>query len=1145
MNTEAISSLAGPQADDTLEGTQETPRFLLTWLIWYERTVIVLGIFFVGLFAVRQSPASAIIGVYLLAFTWPTLRYGIVAARRHRIGVGVGALTLSLWALTLLVASRGSVTMGAMVFPSMLPVVVALPYLSRKQLLYLTLGAIVTCLAATTIAALGPFLPSTLPESTLAFIMIPITGATLGLTLVALWQVGTGLRESLSIAEATSKALMESEKQLEQKVEERTAELVEKNAELEDALAEGAGVDRTSQTAISTLDPDRVLESLMTVLQGVFPFDGLSVFLLDDEQQYLVLEHIVGQGVLSDVALGSERVRIPMDEESSAFPHVVKNDRPFFIGEITEEHVAAMSPTDRIFYETWHPNSLLVCPLAIQNEVTGVIVFMNSREALVLDRGEIARIRRYLNPVASAIQSARLFDQARAARAAAEEANQAKSQFLAMVSHEIRTPLNGVIGLTNLALADELAPLQRKYLTDALASADNLLAIINSLLDFSKIEAGKMELEKIDFQLDRVLDHVARVAGAAATHKGLEFVMRIGEVPPLLVGDPTRLGQSILNLVSNAVKFTERGEVLLQLRLTDLDRESVEVQISVRDTGPGIDPEIQDHLFAPFRQADESTTRKFGGTGLGLSITKNLVELMGGQIELDSTPGEGSTFTFSVRLGISGANVDEKSLDAASELRALVVDDNESARDVIAGYLHNFSIRNDVAKDASEALRLVNSNHYDLILTDLRMPGMDGIELIKKLRSNPNMADTRMVLVTGYGGEQERSDATDAGADEFINKPIRPSTLLDTLQTLFQSRDRQLADATTLPWARRTYPGIRVLIVEDNYINQEILVGLLQRAGIDTEIAADGLKGVEAIRKGGSPFDLVFMDIQMPNMDGFDATRAIREDDTDIPIIGVTAHALDESRAKCLEVGMNDVITKPIDPETVLATIEHWFQSRAKSDEVGDDAAPLSTAGHESGTDSPVAGSSAFDIAGVDTADGLARAAGDEALYRELLGRFVKDHAGTATEIRQLLREQQGEEARRRAHTLKGVAGNLGAKRVQRLADDVYFAAEDDDGFRLDPLLGELDVTLREIAENIVRNLPAEPAPEGSESGQADLKRLRALIEDSDSQALDYFMSAHAALLESHDATLVEDLQRALQDYDFEIALESLCRLEA
>ena len=241
---------------------------------------------------------------------------------------------------------------------------------------------------------------------------------------------------------------------------------------------------------------------------------------------------------------------------------------------------------------------------------------------------------------------------------------------------------------------------------------------------------------------------------------------------------------------------------------------------------------------------------------------------------------------------------------------------------------------------------------------------------------------------------------------------------------------------------------------------------------------------------------------------------------------------------------MNDVITKPIDPETVFATIEHWFQTRVKSDATSDDAVPLSTVGHETGADSPVAGS-AFDIGGVDTADGLARAAGDEALYFELLRRFVKDHTGTATDIRQLLSGQQGEEARRRAHTLKGVAGNLGAKQVQRLADDVYSAAEDDDSSRLEPLLGELDVALTEIAENIVRNLPAVPTPEGSELSEADLKRLRALIEDSDSEALDYFMAAHAALIESHDATLVEDLQRALQDYDFEIALDALCRLEA
>jgi len=1134
MNNETIKHVTGSEQG---ERPQDTPRFLLTWLIWYERVVVVLGFFFLGVYALLKSPASAIVGAFLLVFTWPMLRYGIRSARRYRFGAGVAALTVSLWVLALLVATRGSMTLAAMVFPAVLPVVVALPYLSRKHVLYLTIGAIAVCLAIGIIAALGPFLPSNLPDALLGKIMIPIAGATSGLTLIALWQVGTALRESLASAEATSEALMQSEKQLERKVESRTAELQSKNTELEYALAETSGVDRIAQAAISSLNPESVLDTLATVLHGVFPFNGVSVVLLDEERKNLVIEYTSGPGVLDGTLVHDHaHNRIPMSERTSAFTHVVKKNQPFFLGDITKEVVATMSPSDRWFHDSWHPISLLICPLAIQNEVTGVILFANSQERIKLSRAEISRIRRYLNPFASAIQSARLFEEAQTARAAAEEANQAKSQFLAMVSHEIRTPLNGVIGLTTLALADDLAPVQRKYLSDALDSAESLLAIINSVLDFSKIEAGRMELESVEFQLDRVLDQVARVAGAAATHKGLEFVMRIGDdVPPLLIGDPTRLGQAILNLVSNAVKFTEQGEILLQVGLSDSGGDDVEVEVSVRDTGLGIEPAVQEQLFAPFRQADESTTRKFGGTGLGLSITKNLIELMGGNIGVDSEPGKGSAFTFRVRLGIARSDPARRSLDARSKLRALVVDDNESARDVMSGYLRNFSISNDIAKDAAEALDLAEANRYDLILTDWRMPGTDGIQLIKTLRANPAMADTRVVLVTGYGGDQERNDASDAGADGFLNKPIRPSTLLDTLQSLFQDRDQPAPTAVRLPSSRGMYTGVNVLIVEDNHINQEILVGLLGRAGIDTQVAGDGRIGVDAVRTARQPFDLVLMDVQMPNMDGFDATRAIRVDGAELPIIGVTAHALDESRAQCLAAGMNDVITKPIHPDTVFETIDRWLRPDAHAAARGD--------GPALEIETPASDEPIFLIAGIDTADGLARAADNEVLYRELVQRFVEDHTAAAQEIRGLLEERRDDEARRRAHTLKGVAGNLGAKQVQRLADGIH-AALPADNEQLEPLLGELEQALAEIAADFKRNAPVADATPDATPRHVDLQRLRALIEDSDANALDYLMEVRGALAATHGATLIDGLHEALKSYDFERALDALHRLE-
>ena len=415
MNSGPTVSSAKLGALDPRKGVENTPRFLLTWLIWYQRVVVVLGVFFVVLFVIRQSPASAIIGLFLLGFTWPTLYYGIRSTRRGQIGVGVGALSVSLWALALLVACRGTVTLGVIALPAVLPVIVSLPYLSARHMLYVVCGAIVVCLSIATIAALGPFLPSTLPESTLAFILIPIIGVTSGLTLVALWHAGMALRESLREAQDTNRVLMDTEKLLEVKVKERTVELVAKNTELEDALAEVSAVDQIGQTAISSLDPDRVLEILMSVLQRVFPFDGIAVVLFDTSRSSLVLKHCVGPVFSPDTVARIRAIRVPIDEQDSAFIHVVNTENPYFNGELTQENVAVMSRTDRLYYEAFEPKSVLMCPLAIQNEVTGVILFMNSRQTLALDRTEIDRTRRYVNPVAAAIQSAGLFDQARAA----------------------------------------------------------------------------------------------------------------------------------------------------------------------------------------------------------------------------------------------------------------------------------------------------------------------------------------------------------------------------------------------------------------------------------------------------------------------------------------------------------------------------------------------------------------------------------------------------------------------------------------------------------------------------------------------------------------------------------------------------------
>lgn len=715
--------------------------------------------------------------------------------------------------------------------------------------------------------------------------------------------------------------------------------------------------------------------------------------------------------------------------------------------------------------------------------------------------------------------------EAEAASRREAQANEAKSRFLAMVSHEIRTPLNGVIGLTSLALGEANNPRQRKHLSDVLSSADNLLKIINDLLDFSKIEAGKLELERVEFGLDKVLDDVARIAGPLAAKKGVEFVLQGDVVSDHLVGDPTRLGQAILNLVSNAIKFTAEGEVLLRAKVGALGSGRVPLEISVRDTGPGIDAETQKRLFSPFTQADESTTRRFGGTGLGLSITKNLIETMGGRISLESVPGAGSTFAFEISLPVRETRTLVEPGRVAEGLRALVVDDNESARVALSGYLRDFNMVVDTASSAEEALGRSASERYDLVLADSCMPGIDGQELVARLRADPDLVNTRLVLVAGHGTQEAEAESRRTGVDALLYKPVRPSTLFDTLLLLFS---RELGRVEERPESNPTggaLTGLRVLIIEDNDINQEILVGLLERANARTTVASDGAQGVAAVETATTAYDLILMDVQMPVMDGFDATRAIRAFGCKTPIIGVTAHALSESRARCLEAGMNEVITKPIKPDKLFAAIE---QAVKLSDDFGENARRAGAV-----TDS---GEAVPDIRSVNTREGVARAGGNARLYRDLLRRFYDGYLAAGNDIAALLARGAWDDARRCAHSLKGVAGNVGAEAAARAAAQVEAVIVDGDTELLDAAVTALRLALNELAEQRPSDFMEAIELDSAEISATDLPRLQALIADANPEALDAFLAMRGGLLAIRSATAVEALGQALEAYDFERA---------
>ncbi len=932
-------------------------------------------------------------------------------------------------------------------------------------------------------------------------------------------ETGDGLLVASSLRDITERR--DTEESLK-----RLNEDIERQRKIETALNELSGVLRCQQE----MEPlaDAVTRQLVKTLDLQF----VALFILEDDGGYRrMAEYGYPQ------AGGIER----FEKGDGLLGQVARDAAPVTLDDVPE-YAQLVLGIGKV-----SPKNLQIYPLIQDEQVLGVLELGALKP---LDEAQLEWLGKAGEDVAIAIRivldlqrRARTEVELAEAKESADAANQAKSDFLANMSHEIRTPMNAIIGMSYLALKTELDRKQRNYLEKVHRSAESLLGIINDILDFSKIEAGKMDIESVDFRLEDVLDNLANLVGLKAEDKGIELLLDIShEVPMGLIGDALRLGQVLVNLGNNAVKFTDKGEIVVSISVREKTADGVMLYFSVKDSGIGMTTGQTEKLFQSFSQAEASTTRKYGGTGLGLAISKKLSSLMQGEIWVDSEPGKGSNFQFTARFGlqaVSGQARQESGADLR-DIKVLVADDNRSAREILGQMLEDLGLKAGYAADGNAAVEEVISaarqgDPYRLLMLDWQMPGLSGIDVARALRQRADLAEKPVVvIVTAYGREEAAEAAQDVIIKGVLNKPVLPAMLLDTLQLAFGDpasiavgrKSTQDENAAALAILR----GAHVLVVEDNEINQELALELLVSNGLSVEVAGNGQVALDMLEQ--NRYDGVLMDCQMPVMDGYAATRAIRQRPglEQLPVIAMTANAMSGDREKVLEAGMNDHIAKPVNVRDMFSTMAKWIRPSGIGPDkvVVDDAVQVAAE-----ADIP-------NLKGINTRVGLAIVQGNVSLYRKLLGKFRDSQSDFVSRFQATV--EDATECERLAHTLKGVAGSIGAGGVQAEASALEQACREQQGR---DVIGQC---LDRVANELAVIIPSLSTLPGAGTGSPDtallndidwpvvVAKLRASLKASDMDAVELARKLEQSLTDTGKKELVRRLIDAIEDYEFAAA---------